>query len=258
MRIPTSFMRVIRSTHFLPAVLQLAAFLSIVPTISASPLSPRDNPLPANWTSLGCITDNVQIPTLTAWGYSGQDMTVGLCVNHCVSKGLIYAGLENGTDCYCGNYLSTIAMNATVSDCDIPCAGDPTEMCGAPLRLNLYWSGAPLPPPPTLVPTSSTGPWNYLGCYNNSNSQRILESPIDSMPGGRFNTSVETCTDECHAQGYVVAGIEWAWQCYCGHLLNYPGMTMPDKDCMLPCSGNQSELCGGPDRMTVYFYTGTL
>ncbi|KAH9059870.1 WSC domain-containing protein [Lactarius vividus] len=185
-------------------------------------------------------------------------MTVGWCVNHCVSKGLIYAGLENGTDCYCGNYLSTIAMNATVSDCDVPCAGNLAEMCGAPLRLNLYWSGAPLPPPPTLVPTSSTGPWNYLGCYNDSNSQRILESPIDSIPGGKFNTSVETCTDECYSQGYVVAGIEWAWQCYCGHLINYPGMTMPDKDCMLPCSGNQSELCGGPDRMAVYFYTGTL
>ncbi|KAH9059872.1 WSC domain-containing protein [Lactarius vividus] len=185
-------------------------------------------------------------------------MTIGLCVNHCVSKGLIYAGLENGTDCHCGNVLSAIAINATESDCDIPCAGDPTEMCGAPLRLNLYWSGAPLPPPPTLVPTSSTGPWNYLGCYNDSDSQRILQSPIVTIPGGQFNTSVETCTDECHAQGYVVAGIEEAYQCYCGHLISYPGMSMPEKDCMLPCSGNQSEICGGLERMTVYFYTGTL
>ncbi|KAH9165919.1 WSC domain-containing protein [Lactarius sanguifluus] len=185
-------------------------------------------------------------------------MTTGWCVNHCISEGLIYAGLENGKDCYCGNVLSIIAMNATESECNVPCGGDPTKMCGGPNRLNLYWSGAPLPPPPTLVPTSSIGPWNYLGCYNDSDSQRILESPITKIPGGPSNTSVETCTDECRAQGYVVAGIEWAWQCFCGHLINYPGMSMPEKDCMMPCSGNQSQLCGGPKRMTVYFYTGTL
>ncbi len=127
-------------------------------------------------------------------------------------------------------------MNATESDCDVPCAGDNSEMCGAPLRLNLYWSGAPLPPPPTLVETSYTGPWNLLGCYkyayvpclsvrkqlcdgsvhfenSDSNSERILESPKVTIPGGHYNTSVETCTEECHSEGYVLAGMQWADQC---------------------------------------------
>ncbi|KAI9436607.1 hypothetical protein H4582DRAFT_401431 [Lactarius indigo] len=181
-------------------------------------------------------------------------MTVGECVNHCSSLGLIFAGLEGGANCYCGNFLSEISINVADSDCNIPCAGDSTETCGGTLRINLYWSGAPLPPPPILVPTSSSGEWILGGCYNDSNSQRILELQMYNIPGGQFNTSVENCTDECYALGYVVAGVEWAWQCFCGHLINYPGMAMPDKDCMLPCSGNQSELCGGPDRMTVYFY----
>ena len=45
------------------------------------------------------IRDNIEIPTLTAWGYQAWDMTVGWCVGHCISEGLIYAGLENGVDC---------------------------------------------------------------------------------------------------------------------------------------------------------------
>lgn len=190
-------------------------------------------------------------------------MTVAACVNHCNTYGLIYAGVENGVDCCkckrspegrtsarpvfvffdlmlwitdCGNVLSIIAMNATDSDCNVPCAGDNTEMCGGSERLNLYWSGAGPPPPPTMVDTSSTGAWNLLGCYkyafmpclfdwkricddsvhfvnSDSNSDRILESPAVTIPGGPSNTTVENCTDECYSEGYVIAGVEWSDQC---------------------------------------------
>ena len=56
-------------------------------------------------------------------------------------------------------------MNATETDCDVPCAGDSTEMCGAPSRINLYQSGATPPLPPTMVDVSLSGVWNLLGCY---------------------------------------------------------------------------------------------
>jgi len=233
---------------------QLAALLSIVPIISASPLTPSGPIIPEGWISLGCFTDNIQIPTLTAWGCSKWNMTVELCVDHCISEGLAYAGLENGTECYCGNVLSIIAMNATETDCNMPCAGDPTEMCGSDRRLNLFWNSTSTPsPPPTMVQSSSTGLWDLRGCYNDSNSLRVLEELVD-IPGGPFNTSVESCTNACYDRGFVVAGLEWAWQCFCGHNLAFPGVEMPEKDCALPCSGNQSEICGGADRMTVYYY----
>jgi iron transport multicopper oxidase len=61
-------------------------------------------------------------------------------------------------------------MNATETDCDTPCAGDPTELCGSNLRLNLYWnSGATPNPPPTMVKSSSDGLWDLLGCYKYAN-----------------------------------------------------------------------------------------
>jgi hypothetical protein len=68
----------------------------------------------------------------------------------------------------CGDELSEIAQNATETDCNIPCPGDSTVMCGAnnPPRLDLYWNAsAPTPPSPNISAVSYTEPWNYLGCY---------------------------------------------------------------------------------------------
>lgn len=129
------------------------------------------------------------------------NMTVGWCVGYCVGLDLIYAGLEGGTTCCectprrllmdrlqfealgpysfffdhtlriadCGNELSQLAQNATQTDCDVPCAGDSTEMCGAvdpSPRLSLYCNlSATPPPPPSISQIDSTGTWNYLGCY---------------------------------------------------------------------------------------------
>ena len=121
-------------------------------------------------------------------------------------------------------------MNATETDCDVPCAGDSSEMCGAPLRLNLYQNiTATPPPPPTMVQSSSAGPWDLLGCYkyanvpclfvrhgvdilcvwqkSDSNGQRVLQELVN-VTGGPFNTSVESCTEACYELGFVVAGLE--------------------------------------------------
>ncbi|KAI9436605.1 WSC domain-containing protein [Lactarius indigo] len=250
-------MHLILSSSFLPAVLQLAILLVIVPIISTRPLETRDPQLPPGWTKVGCVTDNDQIPTLTSWEvYEPTDMTVELCVGHCIDNGLIYAGVEGGAYCYCGNVLSDIAMNATDSDCDIPCVGDPTEMCGGGLRLDLYWSGAPPWPPPVMVPTSSSGPWDLLGCFNDSSDQKVLSyTPV--VEGGKPGfTSVESCTLACYMHGFVLAGVEMADQCFCDDYFSNLSMMMPADECDLPCSANQSEICGGEDRMVVYVCTG--
>lgn len=249
-------MHVIHSTHHLPAVLQLA-LLAIVPVILAGPTSsPRDIPLDSGWSSLGCVTDDAAIPTLTSIAtLDPTNMMVGQCVDFCQGYGHIYAGVENGTYCNCGDVLSILAMNATDSDCNVPCSGNSSEMCGGSLFLNLYWSGAPPPPPATMVQTSPSGLWNLLGCYNDSNSNRILETEI--LAGDMYSTSVESCTGQCSAQQYTLAGMEMARQCFCGNAILNSGVAKPSQDCLLPCSGNQSELCGGPNHITIYSFNGT-
>jgi len=264
MLIPTSFLRIIKSTYFLPVAFQLAALLAVVPIISATFLDTRAVSLPSGWTSLGCTTDDPSDPTLTAGNVSMGNMTVGWCVNYCVGLNLIYAGLGSGKTCYCGNELAQLAQNATETDCNTPCAGDSTEMCGAinPPRINLYCNTSATPPPaPTISQTSINGQWNYLGCYNDTDEgtpTTLGVSVTTKLPGGGENTTVENCTGECYIEGYVIAGMLWGNECYCDHEINYPGMAQADKDCRLGCAGNQSEICGGAYRLTVYLYTGLL
>ena len=48
-----------------------------------------------------------------------------------------YAGLQGGTDCYCGN---AFAMYGKVENmmCNMPCAGDSTAMCGGSMLNSVY------------------------------------------------------------------------------------------------------------------------
>ncbi|KAF7361015.1 hypothetical protein MSAN_01131700 [Mycena sanguinolenta] len=52
------------------------------------------------------------------------------------------------------------------------------------------------------------------------------------------------------------AGAEFADQCYCGSTIANGGEMEPISDCDMPCAGNSSEFCGGPNRLSLYNYTG--
>ena len=63
----------------------------------------------------------------------------------------------------CADTITPGTTNATATDCDMPCAGNVNEPCGAGNRLNLFWNGTTPPAPPTIIP--SVGSWLSLGCY---------------------------------------------------------------------------------------------
>src|SRR5260370_36942048 len=44
----------------------------------------------------------------------------------------------------------------------------------------------------------------------------------------------------------------------CGTTIANGGAPTPPSDCSMVCSGNSSEFCGGPYRLTVYNNTGTV
>ncbi|KAG9312684.1 WSC-domain protein [Chiua virens] len=209
--------------------------------------------LPAGWTAYGCWTDDVGDRTLSSASYANATgMTVESCISFCStgSNAYIYAGVEYADECYCGNSFTAGATNVSSTDCDMTCAGDSTEYCGASDRLNVYWSGANPPPPPITVP--SVGSWVSLGCYNDSVADRAL-----SYGAAVSNVTVESCTAACQNAGYTFAGMEYADQCYCGSILDYGSAPTPLTECDMTCDGNSSEYCGGPDRLNLYNYTGT-
>ncbi|CAG5137745.1 uncharacterized protein ALTATR162_LOCUS191 [Alternaria atra] len=76
------------------------------------------------------------------------------------------------------------------------------------------------------------------------------------VAGGMTNAK---CRDACRAGGFVLAGTEYAGECFCDNQIRNNGGPAPDGEakCNMPCNGDQTEMCGGPDRLTFFrFYTG--
>jgi len=64
-------------------------------------------------------------------------MTPTVCFDFCRTvKGMNFFGLHNGRDCYCTPYHKAMASDS--SDCDAPCDGDSSQMCGGKTKSEVY------------------------------------------------------------------------------------------------------------------------
>ena len=105
--------------------------------------------LPGSWTYRGCVQDNVNDKRTFAWAmmFPGTN-TASTCLNACAGFGYMAAGLEYGSECYCGDIDGITAAGAQTlaeSQCDVACAGNPSYLCGGGSKLSWYqWTGTPL------------------------------------------------------------------------------------------------------------------
>ncbi|KAF2758511.1 heme peroxidase [Pseudovirgaria hyperparasitica] len=95
---------------------------------------------------------------------------------------------------------------------------------------------------PTPTPTFAS---NYQGCYIDSVSGRALNG---SATNDHLTLTLANCATFCSE--YSFYGLEYTYQCFCGNTLN--SVLAPEYDCNMPCSGDDKEICGGPDRLSVY------
>jgi hypothetical protein len=229
----------------------------------------------------GCYTDVVQNRTLAigmAVPGGAANMTVENCQNACHAAKYTLAGVEYSAECYCDNQLEHGGGPAPDGNaqCDMTCNGNPSEICGGPNRLNMYsYAGGPTSSatttttPTTSVSTTATSStttstgtgtaasipkdWTYRGCWIDNTNGRILIQQPDSS-----KLTVESCVQTCIGLGYSVAGMEYSTQCFCGNYIFDGGsLASQDTDCAMTCGGNSSEICGGPNRMSIYA-NGTL
>ncbi|KAI4941281.1 hypothetical protein J4E91_010858 [Alternaria rosae] len=115
-------------------------------------------------------------------------------------------------------------------------------------------SAAPELPSNTTTPEPKRG-WYSEGCYTDNVGGRSLSVGM-GVTGGMTN---DKCKAACRAGGFVLAGTEYAGECFCDNQIRGNGGPAPDgeKGCNMACNGNQTEMCGGPDRLTFFrFYTG--
>jgi hypothetical protein len=75
--------------------------------------------------------------------------------------------------------------------------------------------------------------------------------------------TIAACTSACQAAGYILAGCEYAGECWCGNTFANGGTVAPPtadglSGCSMQCNGNLSEYCGGGNRLDVYNFNNTI
>ncbi|KAI0121104.1 WSC domain-containing protein [Xylariales sp. AK1849] len=104
---------------------------------------------------------------------------------------------------------------------------------------------------------SAGSSWAFAGCAADSGSQRTLSGYSFSAS----NMTVGYCTATCKAQGYPLAGLEYARECYCATTLSSSASYTSPADCQttpkMTCAGNQTQWCGAPSLLTIWNNTSS-
>jgi hypothetical protein len=91
----------------------------------------------------------------------------------------------------------------------------------------------------------------YLGCFQDSLTRDL---PHEAYPSSAMNTTVG-CVQACASLGYRYAGTQAGRQCFCGDAYGGQG---PAGACIVPCTGDASQICGGGFQNSVYVATGPV
>ena len=81
---------------------------------------------------LGCFKDQgdpsgTRGRDLSGYVFSSPRMTVSLCISECRRRGFAYAGVQYGSQCFCGN---SYGKYGRANNCDMPCSGNRSQICG--------------------------------------------------------------------------------------------------------------------------------
>ncbi|KAH7319166.1 hypothetical protein BKA65DRAFT_609130 [Rhexocercosporidium sp. MPI-PUGE-AT-0058] len=273
----------------LPSTSSVSSSSTQAPTGVSSSVStstaPASTGFPTGWTSQGCWVDGLNGRILKQQQPDNAQNTLETCVRTCAGLGYTIAGAEYGTECYCDNFVYNGGALATAqTDCNIPCPGKSSEMCGAGGRISMYSKGTPVvyaAPAPQKVglPTG----WGYAGCIQDNvpsvedPNEQLYTFPYKVWDDASGNTP-EKCITRCQEFGFNAAGLEYGSQCFCGDVANIQvasapstftnpnsvqyytrsstPITYPDSSCAALCTGNSSLICGDGSKLTYYTWQG--
>ncbi|XP_025861016.1 sialate:O-sulfotransferase 1 [Vulpes vulpes] len=171
---------------------------------------------------VGCFSDSGRDRTLKgAVFFDLRKMTVSHCQDACAERSYVYAGLEAGAECYCGNRLPVTSMGPEA--CNHECKGEKGSACGGVGRLSVYRVEE-------LQPGSrKRRTVTYRGCF------RLPENGTHAFPDSlvQANATVEACSRFCSQKEFPLAVLR-GWECYCA----YPTPQFSLRDAV------DSSLCG--------------
>ncbi|CAI6334186.1 unnamed protein product [Periconia digitata] len=208
------------------------------PSTSSTP-TPTSTPSLQGYDYVGCLSDAVENRTLHDKFETKSDNSYTACAAFC--SGYEFFGVEYAAECYCGISLAYTDPKP-LSDCSMPCTGDPKSYCGAGNRLTVFKNKTPIRAP-TNPPIEG---YKYKGCYTDSVNKRTLSEHI------YFDAAmtVDKCAAQCTSYKYF--GTEYGGECYCGNMLSADTATAAESDCQFLCGGDKQQLCGAGDRLSLY------
>ena len=116
----------------------------------------------------------------------GDTNTVENCISTCIGLNYTVAGLEYSSQCFCDNDLYNGASKTAESNCNMPCAGNSTEMCGAGNILSIYNTGnLTIFQPPASQNSSLPGNWTYEVGFSAHQWQLVADSSFLGLLDGR-------------------------------------------------------------------------
>ncbi|KAM0283757.1 hypothetical protein ACHAQH_002346 [Verticillium albo-atrum] len=182
----------------------------------------------------GCFTDDSALGRTLGFrqNIDGATMTPETCIKSCLGHGLPYAGVEFGSECWCGALMSPAAEEANATDCTMACQGDPTLDCGGRGRINIFVADELLSqdpcdndneaPPGTTAATASSTPKGTTMATSvtskNPEPPKTTKGPTDTPTptNTKANPTTPTNTKVCTT---VVPKDEWCVGQWC----NEPG-----------------------------------
>ncbi len=172
------------------------------PALNGTSSSINNATYAGNMTYWGCWSDQ-NLRTLINLTYNGNTNTIEACTSACAQGGNTIAGLEFGTQCFCGSSLGYKATEVVESSCATPCPGNSSETCGGLNRLSIFSNGLPYVQPQPGTPETVKGSF-YAGCRTEATSGRAL---LGKSTSGSF-MSLEYCAGFCGDYKYF--GTEYA------------------------------------------------
>ncbi|CAM9748181.1 unnamed protein product [Pylaiella littoralis] len=100
----------------------------------------------------------------------------------------------------------------------------------------------------TAAPLNSEGKYEYLGCFKDSKEDRVLgRQDISSV------MTTEVCYQHCFDRGATFMATQFGSECWCEDTVELKYERHGDNAiCDYPCTGDESETCGGFDAFSLY------
>ena len=95
----------------------------------------------------------------------------------------------------------------------------------------------------------------YLGCFSDPNAF-LQDRPRVFVNVADYNgiLTIRLCIATCKEKGFFYAGVEFAYECFCGRQdeVYYRHGNLSDRECNDDCDGDDFETCGGSNKIAVY------